>query len=213
MHNKSAYNVEHICGNDKRYPASLLECLGTQAPESLEALGNVDLLKRPLLAFFCSIKCPGNPILRVYDYAREMRNAGIAVIGGFHSPMERECRDLLLRGKQPVIICPAQRLSARVPNIYKPPLSEGRLLLLSPFGARTKRASLESASRRNEFVAALAERVFVAYAAPGSRTESFCRKLAEKNKPILTPDSAENCNLTTMGAKPIIPGFFAKPIP
>jgi hypothetical protein len=36
---------------------------------------------------------------------------GVPVIGGFLSPMEQECLALLLRGTQPIIICPAQGMS------------------------------------------------------------------------------------------------------
>jgi hypothetical protein len=39
-----------------------------------------------------------------------LRGAGIPIIGGFHSPMEKECLDLLLRGQQPIVICPARSI-------------------------------------------------------------------------------------------------------
>jgi predicted AAA+ superfamily ATPase len=45
-------------------------------------------------------------VLRTFALA--LREAGIPVIGGFHAPMEKECLDLLLRGTQPVVICPAR---------------------------------------------------------------------------------------------------------
>ncbi len=69
--------------------------------------GNLHLLEEPLTAFFCSARCAGDLILKTYDLARSMRDAGVAVIGGFQIPMERECLRLLLRGTQPVVICPA----------------------------------------------------------------------------------------------------------
>ena len=31
---------------------------------------------------------------------------GVPMIGGFHTPMEQECLEVLLRGQQPVVICP-----------------------------------------------------------------------------------------------------------
>ena len=72
-----------------------------QFPKSLK------ILERRLLGLFCSTKCPGDAILQTYDLVRALRDAGVAVIGGFHSPMEKECLDLLLRGNQPIVICPA----------------------------------------------------------------------------------------------------------
>ena len=83
------------------------------------------------LALFCSVKCPGNLILQTYDLACALRDAGVTVIGGFHSPMEKECLSLLLRGMQPVIICPARSIERlRLPTSWKALLAEDRLLLL-----------------------------------------------------------------------------------
>ena len=50
-------------------------------------------------------------------------------------------------------------------------------------------------------MADLATQVFIAHAAPGSKTESFARKLAESGKPLLTLDSPANTNLVGMGAE------------
>ena len=131
-----------------------------------------------LLGFFCSTKCPGDAILQTYDLVRALRDAGVAVIGGFHSPMEKECLDLLLRGNQPIVICPARSIERmRFPAAWRKPLVEDRLLVLSPFGAKHQRATTDLAESRNRFIAALADEIFVAYAATGSKTERFCREL------------------------------------
>jgi predicted Rossmann fold nucleotide-binding protein DprA/Smf involved in DNA uptake len=100
-----------------------------------------------------------------------LRDAGVAVIGGFHSPMEKECLNLLLRGKQPIVICPARGLQRmRIPPAWKTPLESGRLLILSPFGEEHRRVTADLAAQRNQFVAALADKVFIAHAATGSKT-------------------------------------------
>ncbi len=177
--------------------------MGDQAPEHLFTLGNLEILKQRALALFCSVKRPGNLILQTYDLARELRDAGIAVISGFHSPMERECLSLLLRGKQPIIWCPAKRLTVnRLPKEYADPISDGRLLMLSPFGEKVKRARQDIARFRNEFVAALADQVFVVYAAPGGKIESFCKKVLGWGKPLLTFNSPDNASLIVSGARP-----------
>jgi len=181
----------------------LRKYFGDQAPECIFALGDLDILRQKALALFCSVKCPGELILQTYDLARELRDAGIVVISGFHSPMEKECLSLLLKGKQPVIWCPAKRLTInRLPKEYAEPISESRLLLLSPFGERIKRARQDIARFRNEFVAALADQVFVAYAAPGGKTEAFCQKVLGWDKPLLTFNSPSNSSLLASGAQP-----------
>src|SRR5207247_11357596 len=109
--------------------------LGADAPPQLTALGNLDLLALHKTALFCSARCPGKVILTTYDQAAKWRHAGRCVISGFHSPVEKECLQILLRGSQPIIICPARALPQRLPPEWKTPLAYGRLLRLSAFAA------------------------------------------------------------------------------
>ncbi len=171
-------------------------------PPQSAHLGNLSLLDEPLTALFCSNRCPGDLILRTYDLARAMRDAGVPIIGGFQTPMERECLRLLLRGTQPVVVCPARGIdNIRIPRDWHPALDDGRLLVLSPFPAAARRPTAELAAQRNDLVAGLAQRVFIAHAAAGSKTEAFARKLAESGKPLLTLDSPGNASLVVMGAR------------
>ena len=166
--------------------------------------GNLRLLEEPLTAFFCSQKCPGDLILKTYDLARAMRDAGVPVIGGFQTPMEKECLRLLLRGSQPAVVCPARGIDRmRIPSDWRGPMKEGRMLVLSPFPSSQRRPTVELAAQRNDFVANLAVQVFIAHAAPGSKTEDFARELADSGKPLLTLDSPANANLVEMGAEVI----------
>ena len=167
----------------------------------VESKGNLRLLDEPLTALFCSNRCPGDLILKTYDLARALRDAGAPVIGGFQTPLERECLRLLLRGAQPVVVCPARSIdNMRIPRNWRPALDGGRLLVLSPFPATARRPTVELAAQRNDLVADLAQRVFIAHAAPGSKTEAFAHKLADTGKPLLTLDSLSNANLVEMGA-------------
>ena len=171
-------------------------------PPETAHLGNLRLLDEPLTALFCSNRCPGDLILKTYDIARAMRDAGVPVIGGFQTPMEKECLRLLLRGEQPVVVCPARGIdNMRIPRDWRPALDDGRLLVLSPFPATARRPTVALAARRNDLVADLAAQVFIAHAAPGSKTEVFARRLADAGKPLLTLDSPANENLVGMGAK------------
>ena len=165
-------------------------------------LGNLRLLDEPLTALFCSNRCPGDLILKTYDIARAMRDAGVPVIGGFQTPMERDCLRLLLRGKQPVVICPARGINnMRIPRDWRPALDDGRLLILSPFPVTVRRPTTDLAAQRNELVASLASRVFIAHAASGSKTEAFARRLADAGKRLLTLDGSANENLLEVGAQ------------
>lgn len=194
--------IKTICRSDPRYPVSLCVYLGDRTPELIYARGNLAVIQQNTLALFCSEKCPGNLILKTYDLARQLRYAGVTVISGFHSPMEKECLSLLLRGRQPVIWCPAKRLIAkRMQKEYADPLSDGKLLILTPFGQEVARATEVTACFRNEFVAALADRIFIAHAAADGRTEEFSRKVFRWRKPLLTFGSQENASLLALGAR------------
>lgn len=200
---KRSIAVARIEKSRPDYPAALREHLGNRAPETITALGNINILRKKKIAFFCSIKCPGNLILKTYDLARQLRDDGVTVISGFHSPMEKECLNLLLRGKQPIIICPARSIEKmRIPSEWRGPLEEGRLLILSSFRAKHRQMNSRLAEKRNEFVAALADEVLVVYANPRGKLERLCRKIASWRKPLSTFITAENATLADMGAKP-----------
>ena len=161
-------NPTVLPATDPIYPARLRERLGDQAPMTLTALGNLALLSQPKTALFCSVRCPGDAILGAYDTARRLRDEGVTVISGFHSPVEKECLRILLRGKQPIIICLARALAKiRVPAAWRSALDSGRLLLLSPFEKLPRRPTTESAHSRNELVAALSDEVLIIHAEPG----------------------------------------------
>lgn len=175
---------------DARYPARLRERLGGAAPAQLSTLGNLDLLALSKTGLFCSARCPGHIILPAYDQAARWRDDGRCVISGFHSPVEQECLRILLRGTQPIIICPARALPQRIPVEWQPPLANGRLLILSAFADAEKRVTTELATRRNAFVAALADEVCFAHITPGGQTERLTHRLTEWRVPFSTVENA-----------------------
>jgi predicted Rossmann fold nucleotide-binding protein DprA/Smf involved in DNA uptake len=189
---------------DERYPATVRARLGALSPPALAAVGNLAILHRPLLALFSSQRCPGRVIQQTYDLAQRLRDARVTVIGGFHSPMERECLRLLLASPHPVVLCPARVLPRRLPPAQRHAVEDGRLLVLSPFAHGVRRADEGTAHARNRFVAALATALFFAHAAPASKTEYFAREIAGWDKPFHT--FAGNPNLIALGAQPLAPG-------
>lgn len=159
---------------DADYPRVLLG----GDPSTLYAIGDAKILSKPLTAILCSNKCPGSAILRALDLAAQLRDSNRAVISGFHTPVEKECLAILLRGKSPIVICPARSLARlRLPAEWKDPVAQGRLLLLSRFAASHDRVTRQSAESRNELVAGLAESIVCLHAAPGGRLEAFLNRL------------------------------------
>jgi len=160
------------------YPEKIKKYMGKNAPEKIYTLGNRDILKNNLSALFCSLKCPGSIILQTCDMAQKFTEKGITVTGGFHSPVEKEVLTILLRGKQPVIICPGRSIKGmKIKPEYKEPFEKGRILFLSPFDDTRKRGTKEIAFYRNLLVASLAEEIIVVFAGPGSKTEGLCKEI------------------------------------
>lgn len=158
-----------IQSTDSIYPARVRARLGDHAPKQLFAVGNLDFLAQPKTALFSSSQCPGDAILRTYDQAASWRDAGRCVVSGFHSPVEKECLRILLRGKGPVIVCPARGMPSRMPPDWMKPLAAGRMLVLAIFPPSIVRTTAALAAERNDFVAALADDIWIAHVTPGGR--------------------------------------------
>ena len=182
--------LQTITSNDSTYPIALTNCIAFKSPPTLSAIGNLILIQKPAMALFCSMKCPGDLILKTYDLAQALRDAKIPVISGFHTPIEQDCLKILLRGIQPIIHCPARSIqNMRLSSEQKQAIGENRLLLISPFSASYSRATAELSEKRNEMIGAIAHTLFIAYAAPNSKTLAFAQSLIEAGKDVITLDS------------------------
>ncbi len=186
------------------YPAVLRRCSEDGRPLAVMVRGNLGVLDVPLLGFFCSVRSPGDVILKTYDLAKTLRHADVTIIGGFQSPMEKECLDVLLRGTASVVVCPARGFNhMRTPKNWKPPIAEGRLLLLSFFDGNVRRPTTALAAKRNAYVATLANRLLIAHAEQDSKTETLCRDALTQGKQVFTLDSPDNASLIELGALPV----------
>lgn len=169
---------------------------------SFDHIGDLGLLDRQKIGLFCSVKCPGSLILQTYDLMQELKNADVAVVSGFHSPMEQECLNILMRGQAAIVKCYARSIARlRIPSEYRKALDGGRLLLISPFDEKQPKTAKHTSRYRNKFVAALSDIVFVAHASPGGKTEKFCAEILSWGKPLYTFESEYNQALISMGAR------------
>lgn len=171
--------------------------------------GDAKVLQTTKLALVCSQKCPGDVILKTYDFTRMVRGSGLAIVSGFHSLIEKDCLPILLRGPDPIIIVQAHRLSTtRLPLEWQKAIDAGRLLL-SPFGEQHKSVTTELAAERNRLVVSIADEVLIPYAHPGSKTEMLCRKVLATGKRVYTFLSGANDHIIEMGAVPVDPDYFS----
>jgi predicted Rossmann fold nucleotide-binding protein DprA/Smf involved in DNA uptake len=154
------------------WPRQLDDRLGPAAPSQIWAIGNTEILADDKIGLFCSVRCPNAAALHAYDACRKLRDEGMTLISGFHSPVEKGCLKILAQGTQPMIVCPARSLGKmRIPAEWRSLLDKGRLLILSRFERSPRRADTGSARRRNEFVAALSDKVLIVHSEPGGSIE------------------------------------------
>lgn len=175
----------------------------------LWAIGGLGLLSTIGTGLLCSSQCPASLIVAMHDLALSWGMAAKTVLSGFHSPVEKECLRILLRGNGKVIVCPARSIEGmRIPVAWRGPLEDGRLLILSPFEAKHRRLTVELAQQRNEFVVAMADKVFVTHASPGGKLEALAKEIVTSDKPCYTFESEHNKNLLKVGFRPISEGLL-----
>ncbi|MFA7683837.1 MAG: DNA-processing protein DprA [Syntrophales bacterium] len=197
-------NVHTIRRSDSLYPEVLKNRLAKEAPAGLYALGETAILRQHLLGLICSIQCPGSVVLKTFDTVRALKDADVTVAGGFLSPMERDCLDILLRGKQPIILCPARRLKGmRLGPKVRQAIDEGRLLVLSMFDDSVQHTTASQAVQRNNLVAALSDALFVPYAAPNGKTWKTIHAALKRKQPVYTFGLEDNATLIASGAQPL----------
>ena len=114
-----------------------------------------------------------------------MCEAVIGVIGGFHTPVERNCLATLLRGDQLVVICPAGGLAGmRLAG----PVKGGGVGQPHPAGRAVQAGPLAGDGGAGPYVV------------PSSKTEALAGALLAGGK---TVDDTANAGLMALGAQPL----------
>ncbi len=156
--------------------------MGTRAevPPPVSMLGDPALWVLPKTAFLCSRKVSAAQVLKCYDWAIAMREAGRCVMLGAHSPLEKDVLHYLLKGSQPVVLVLARGMKKRLEPPLKAEVSKGRLLVVSPFLPTLTRISSLTALARNRFMLQHAQQVVVGMV---SATGSVAHVLSLSGRP------------------------------
>lgn len=104
-------------------------------------LGNKALLNCEKIGFLVSRRVPPEAVMRCLDWATRMRDEGVCVMSGFQSPLEKEVLNILLKGTSPLILVLARRMwdERHIPALFRKPLADGRLLVVSPVSQSIRR--------------------------------------------------------------------------
>jgi hypothetical protein len=95
--------------------------------------GNKKLIQNYKIAFLCSRICPADIILKSLDWAKSKKDKGECMISCFHSRIEKDVFDILIKGTQPLILVLARGMKKRWPKEIKKAVKQERLLIVSPF--------------------------------------------------------------------------------
>jgi len=162
-------SIRETIRETKNHPFGKVQGVG----ESLSLIGDPAILEIPLLAVFGSSRCPARKMLQAHDLAHERRHGKRGIISGFHSPVEKEILTVLLGGTCPLVMVLGRGLEGlHIPVPWRIPLEQGRIVLVSPFDWKLKRPTIETAEKRNHFVADIADDILVIYAAEGGHLAS-----------------------------------------
>lgn len=143
-----------------------------------QTIGNTQLLKQTKTAFLCSQRVPAEVILKSYDWAKEQRNIGNCIVCSNHSPIEKDVFEILLKGKQPLILVLPRGMKKRWEPEIVTAIDANRLLLISPFDTSISRITRETAEKKNETIISLADEIVVGFVG----TEGQLAKLLQNQK-------------------------------
>ena len=146
---------------------------------NVEYLGNRELLKLKKTAFLASNTISSETVLKVYDWATDMRNRGECVVSGFSSKLEKDVLHFLLKGTQPIILVLARRMYRALPDELQESLAQNRLLIISVSDA--VRQSKATAMARNRYVCEMADEILFVGVTEQSSLFTFVGEYSKKS--------------------------------
>jgi predicted Rossmann fold nucleotide-binding protein DprA/Smf involved in DNA uptake len=139
-------------------------------------VGETSLINKPLLGLIASRECPGEILLATLERVPQWVKSGRVILSGFHSPLEQQVLRSLLRRNGYLIKGLARCFSAsgyRLGKQEQDAYANGRLLIISAFGADTPRVTRMSAINRNELVISLSSELVTPFISKGSPLEEL----------------------------------------
>ena len=146
----------------------------------MEYFGNEKIIENYKTAFLCSRRCPSEIVLKSLDWAKSKKDQGQCVISCIHSRIERDVFEILLKGKQPLILVLARGMKERWPRGIRKAVDQERLLVISPFAENIKYVTEKTAKKRNQIMIDLADEVMLAYAQKNGSLEKLISAVKDK---------------------------------
>ncbi len=146
----------------------------------METNGNIALLDRRKIGFLAGSKIAPLSVLPTLDWASEIATLeDVAVVSGFHSKLEREVLDILLKGKCGIIYVLARPIYKIIPNKFRDAYAEDRVLFISHNTAKSTMTSRYLCQKRNEYIASISYELVISSLTTESSLNKF---ISYKNK-------------------------------
>ncbi len=163
---------------------------------------------RGSIALLASHRIMPSALIPAYRLCLILRDAGLRTIGGFHTQMERECLEILLRGQDSILICPARAFndghrlySGELWSEVQRGIKDGRVRIQPPPAVRGTRITRKNAEIRNAYLLEIAERMLVLSTIEGSRTTAMAYEALRRGMPVFVMDHPSNAHLLEAGAR------------
>ena len=135
----------------------------------MDVLGNLELLNCRKIGYFASSKIAILSVLPTLDWATEVaKRDDVAIVSGFHSKMEREVLDILLRGRCNIICVLARPIYKVIPGKYRNAYAQDRVLFISHNTSKSTMTSRHICQKRNEYIASISDELVFSSLTPES---------------------------------------------
>ncbi len=172
------------------------------APTHLPAVGDRNLLTRPSVGLLASVRVPPDLILPALDELATLGRAGVTIIGGFQTPLEKAILRGLVRRGDPAVVClPTTLVGRRFPPAWGTAIEAGRLLVVS--AVEQSRPTSSAAVVRNQLITRLADTLVVVHATTGGRVYRTVADAAERGGRVYCFRHPRNADLELIRARPI----------
>ena len=140
----------------------------------MKTLGNTSLLERKKIGYFASGTIASLSVLPTLDWATEIaKREDVAIVSGFHSKMEREVLDILLKGRCKLICVLARPIYKVIPEKYRNAYDQNRVLFISHNTSKSTMTSRLLCQKRNEYIASISDELVFTSLTPASTLYSL----------------------------------------
>lgn len=135
----------------------------------METVVNITLLQRRKIGYLASGTIASLSVLPTLDWASEAANRDdVAIVSGFHSKMEREVLDILLKGRCGIICVLARLFYKVVPAIFRDAFEQDRVLFISQNTGKSTMTFRHLCQKRNEYIASIYDELVFYFLIPDS---------------------------------------------